>query len=114
MIPCLILAFGTGIDEYVLTKNGLRVLLLEDHSAPVATAMVTYHVGSRNEAIGTNLKNHFRRSLIHIAPVGYTGATHLLEHLMFKGAKDYNKESGKSIWTVGALGQRSPLPARRL
>jgi hypothetical protein len=56
-----------GISEYVLESNSLRVLLLEDHSAPVVTAMVTYHVGSRNEAIG------------------YTGATHLLEHLMFKG-----------------------------
>jgi zinc protease len=35
--------------------------------------MVTYHVGSRNEAIG------------------YTGSTHLLEHLMFKGSTQYNK-----------------------
>lgn len=31
---------------------------------------------------------------------GYTGATHLLEHLMFKGAKEYNKESGRNIWSV--------------
>ena len=55
------------IDEFILSKNGLRVLLLEDRTAPVTTLMVTYHVGSRNEAIG------------------YTGSTHLLEHLMFKG-----------------------------
>ena len=69
------------IDEFILSKNGLRVLLLEDHSAPVTTLMVTYHVGSRNEAIG------------------YTGSTHLLEHLMFKGSKNYNKEKGTAIWT---------------
>ncbi|NHZ85538.1 MAG: insulinase family protein, partial [Planctomycetia bacterium] len=71
-----------GIDEYRCTLNDLSVLLMEDHSAPVATFMVTYHVGSRNEAIG------------------YTGSTHLLEHMMFKGSQNYNKENGKPIWTV--------------
>ncbi|MBT6638696.1 MAG: insulinase family protein, partial [Candidatus Marinimicrobia bacterium] len=70
-----------GIEEYTLKKNNLTVLVLEDHSAPVATFMVTYHVGSRNEAIG------------------YTGSTHLLEHLMFKGSRNYNKEKGTAIWT---------------
>lgn len=72
---------SAGIDEYILTSNGLTVLLLEDHSAPVVTFMVTYHVGSRNEA------------------VGYTGSTHLLEHLMFKGSRNYNKEKKTSIWS---------------
>jgi zinc protease len=71
-----------GITEYQLNSNGLSVLLMEDHSAPVATFMTTYRVGSRNEAIG------------------HTGATHLLEHLMFKGSRDFNKNSGNSIWTV--------------
>lgn len=71
-----------GIDEFLLKKNGLKVLLMEDHSAPVVTFMVTYHVGSRNEA------------------VGHTGSTHLLEHLMFKGSRKFNKENGKPIWTV--------------
>jgi zinc protease len=47
-----------------------------DHSVPVVGFMVTYHVGSRNEAIG------------------YTGATHLLEHLMFKGSSKFNEKSG--------------------
>jgi len=70
-----------GIEEYHLTSNKLRVLTLEEHSAPVTTFMVTYHVGSRNEAIG------------------HTGATHLLEHLMFKGSKKYNKENNTAIWT---------------
>ncbi len=68
-----------GITEYQLEKNGLTVLLLEDHSAPVLTFMVTYRVGSRNEVTGT------------------TGSTHLLEHLMFKGTKKYNKQNGGHI-----------------
>ena len=71
-----------GIDEYRCTHNDLSILLMEDHSAPVATFMVTYHVGSRNEAIG------------------HTGSTHLLEHMMFKGSKNFNKEKGNPIWTV--------------
>jgi zinc protease len=71
-----------GITEYQLVSNGLTVLLMEDHSAPVATFMTTYRVGSRNEALG------------------HTGATHLLEHLMFKGSQDFNKQNGNSIWTV--------------
>ena len=78
-----------GIFEYRLNKNGLRILLAPDPAAPVAGFMVTYHVGSRNEAIG------------------YTGATHLLEHLMFKGSKNFNKKKGNTIWeileTKGAL-----------
>ncbi|MBC8400639.1 MAG: insulinase family protein, partial [Candidatus Marinimicrobia bacterium] len=39
-----------GIDEYRLRTNGLTVLFMEDHSTPVVTFMITYHVGSRNEA----------------------------------------------------------------
>jgi zinc protease len=43
------------------------------------TFQVTYHVGSRNEVTGT------------------TGATHLLEHLMFKGSEGFNDPAGNSI-----------------
>jgi len=68
-----------GIDEYTLDANGLQVLLKPDHSAPVVTFQVTYHVGSRNEVTGT------------------TGATHLLEHMMFKGSEGYNDPKGNSI-----------------
>ena len=71
-----------GITEYRHRKNDLTVLLLENHNAPVITFMVTYRVGSRNEAIG------------------HTGATHLLEHLMFKGSEQFNKEGGTAIWNV--------------
>ncbi len=68
-----------GIEEFRLNSNDLGVLLLEEHSAPVLTFMVTYNVGSRNEVTGT------------------TGATHLLEHLMFKGTDKYNREDGTGM-----------------
>jgi zinc protease len=69
-----------GIREYKLGANDLQILLAPDPSVPVAGCMVTYHVGSRNEA------------------VGHTGSTHLLEHLMFKGSDKFNKENGHGIW----------------
>ncbi len=47
--------------------NGLKVLLVEEPKAPVVTIQVWYKVGSRNE------------------PVGQSGISHLLEHMMFKG-----------------------------
>lgn len=78
-----------GIKEYKMTSNNLRVLLKKDKSAPVATFMVTYEVGSRNEAIG------------------YTGSTHLLEHLMFKGSRKFNTTKGNSVFqTLQSLGAR--------
>src|SRR5260221_10296833 len=58
-----------GIDEYRLDSNGLTVLLVPDHSAPVGTFQVTYEVGSRKQGTGT------------------TGATHILQHMMFKGSE---------------------------
>src|SRR3990172_1608088 len=58
------------VTEKVL-PNGLKVLLREEHKAPVVTFQIWYKVGSRNEKLGT------------------TGMSHLLEHMMFKGAKKY-------------------------
>jgi len=72
-------ARGNGLEELRLSANGLRVLLLPDASVPVVAACVTYHVGSRNEA------------------VGHTGATHLLEHLLFKGSRKFNPAEGRPI-----------------
>jgi zinc protease len=78
-----------GIRELLLRSNGLRVLLLQNRVAPVVTFAVLYHVGSRNEA------------------VGYTGSTHLLEHLLFKGTSEFNRESGTAIAAVlEAIGAR--------
>ena len=82
-----------GIEEYKLESNGLTVLLMEDHSTPVLTFMVTYLVGSRNEVTGT------------------TGATHILEHLMFKDTKNFQKKNQNSIDAllseVGAINNAS-------
>jgi len=65
-----------GIDEYRLSSNDLTILLAPDHTVPTVTFMTTYKVGSRFEASGS------------------TGATHMLEHLMFKGSPQYNKHDG--------------------
>jgi zinc protease len=59
-----------GITEYRL-PNGLRVILYPDQSKPTATVNITYLVGSRMENYGE------------------TGMAHLLEHLMFKGSKNF-------------------------
>jgi zinc protease len=76
-----------GIQEYKLS-NGLKVLLVENHAAPVISTMLIYRVGSRNEA------------------VGYTGSTHFLEHMLFKGTPTFNKEKNtqiaKSLLSEGA------------
>jgi zinc protease len=68
----------SGVREFRL-DNGLKVLLVENRVAPVATVLVLYKVGSRNEA------------------VGYTGSTHLLEHMMFKGTPLFNKGRNTQI-----------------
>ena len=59
--------------------NGLRVLVLENHKAPVVTFHIFYKVGSRNEQVGK------------------TGLAHLLEHLMFRGTKKYKPEEIDAI-----------------
>jgi zinc protease len=50
--------------------NGLQVVVVEDHRAPIVTQMVWYKVGSADE------------------PPGKSGLAHFLEHLMFKGTDD--------------------------
>ncbi len=54
-------------------KNGLRVILSEDHAAPTYSICVTYDVGSRNEQPGR------------------TGFAHLFEHMMFQGSENVGK-----------------------
>jgi zinc protease len=58
--------FGRALTvETFRLANGLRVLLCEDHSAPVVAYHTWYRVGSRHEKVGK------------------TGLAHLFEHLMF-------------------------------
>ena len=54
------------VSEFTL-ENGLQVLVIPDHRAPVVTQMVWYKVGAADE------------------PPGSSGIAHFLEHLMFKG-----------------------------
>ena len=51
-------------------SNGLRVIVSEDHAAPVFSIVVNYNVGSRDERKGR------------------TGFAHLFEHMMFKGSEN--------------------------
>lgn len=60
------------IQQFTL-KNGLRVVLSEDHSAPTYSICVTYDVGSRDEK------------------AGHTGFAHLFEHMMFQGSQNVGK-----------------------
>jgi zinc protease len=71
-----------GVEQLRLEANGLHVLLLPQPEVPVVAVCLVYHVGSRNEA------------------VGYTGSTHLLEHLMFKGSQRFNPAEGRPIARV--------------
>ena len=68
---------GAGLTEQVfetVLPNGLKVILLENHKAPLVTFQVWYRVGSRNEEWGK------------------TGLSHMLEHMMFKGTKKVGPE----------------------
>jgi zinc protease len=70
-------------EDYTL-PNGLRVILLEDHSTPVAHVQLWYHVGSKDEKVGR------------------TGFAHLFEHMMFKGSRNVPPEAHISyIASVG-------------
>ncbi len=85
-IPNLLAASPAGHDDakpeitvpklqFTDTKldNGLRVILVPDHSAPVYSIDVCYNVGSRNERPGR------------------TGFAHLFEHMMFEGSQNVGK-----------------------
>jgi len=62
-----------GIETWTLA-NGLKVLFLADHNAPVVSVQVWYRSGSRNERPGIR------------------GIAHLFEHMMFKGSENYGPE----------------------
>jgi len=61
---------ASPVHEFTL-DNGMKILIKEDHRAPVATTMVWYKVGSSYEH------------------EGITGLSHVFEHMMFKGTEKY-------------------------
>ena len=64
--------------------NGLRVIVHEDHKAPVVAVSVWYRVGSKHE------------------PAGKTGFAHLFEHLMFNGSENSPGDFFEPLQQVGA------------
>lgn len=70
-------------EQYKL-KNGMNVILHEDHSTPIVAVTVLYHVGSKNEFAER------------------TGFAHFFEHLMFEGSDNIGR--GEYMKTVAANG----------
>ncbi len=75
------LCFGQAFKDAAEARlsNGLKVILLENHKAPLTSFQVWYRAGARNERVGK------------------TGLAHLLEHMMFKGT---NKVSGAEFTRI--------------
>lgn len=69
--------------RYVL-KNGLTLLVHEDHKAPIVAVNIWYHVGAKDE------------------PRGRSGFAHLFEHLMFNGSENHNDDFFKVTERIGA------------
>jgi zinc protease len=67
-------------------KNGLTVLVHEDHKAPIVAVNTWYHVGSKNEKPGK------------------TGFAHLFEHLMFSGSENFNYTYLNAMERIGSTG----------
>ena len=88
LLALALIAFATPtLAEEVTTyslDNGMDVVVIEDHRAPVVVHMVWYMVGSADE------------------PVGASGVAHFLEHLLFKATDVL--ESGEFSATVAANG----------
>ncbi len=76
-------ATGPSIQNGRL-DNGLEIVVIPDHRAPVVTHMIWYRNGSADD------------------PIGKSGIAHFLEHLMFKGTKAHPK--GKFSEAVAELG----------
>ncbi|HTH78070.1 MAG TPA: insulinase family protein, partial [Ramlibacter sp.] len=69
--------------KFVL-KNGLTVLVHEDHKLPIVAVNTWYHVGSKDETPGK------------------TGFAHLFEHLMFSGSENFDKTYLSALSAAGA------------
>ena len=82
ILPTAALA-DEAVTSYTL-DNGMDVVVIEDHRAPVVVHMVWYRSGSADE------------------PIGASGVAHFLEHLLFKATE--TMESGELSATVAANG----------
>ncbi len=84
-IPLTLAADSPRVHEFQL-DNGLKILVQEDHRAPVVVSQLWYKVGSSHE------------------PPGLTGISHVLEHMMFKGTE--NLKTGEFSRIIAAEGGR--------
>ena len=80
--------------EFTL-PNGLRVIVHEDHKAPIVAVNLWYHVGSKDEKPGK------------------TGFAHLYEHLMFEGSENHKGKYFDPFEKVGATDQNGTTNADR-
>ncbi len=72
-------------EQYQL-KNGMNVILHEDHSTPIVAVTVLYHVGSKNE------------------DPKRTGFAHFFEHLLFEGSENIGRgEYMKIVQSNGGI-----------
>jgi predicted Zn-dependent peptidase len=76
-------AIDIPFQQFTL-PNGLRVVVHEDHKAPIVAVNIWYHVGSKDE------------------PAGRTGFAHLFEHLMFNGSENHPGEYFDPFELAGA------------
>ncbi len=86
MLEMILIIFCFQPIEVIEHKldNGLRVLIYEDHFAPVVSTQIHYRIGSYYE------------------PKGLTGISHVLEHMAFKGTKKYgSREYNRIIEEAG-------------
>lgn len=72
IVPSLAQGKKIEFEEYTL-KNGMHVILHEDHSTPIVAVTVMYHVGSKNE------------------DPTRTGMAHFFEHLLFEGSENIGR-----------------------
>lgn len=83
VVPQQKTAAKAGAIEATL-PNGLKVVMIEEHSFPVVSCLMSYRVGSRNEAPGV------------------TGLSHLVEHMLFQNVGNFRKgEIGATIARIG-------------
>src|SRR3982751_3448370 len=77
----------TILYQRFVLKNGLTLLVHEDHKVPIVAVNIWYHVGSKNEKPGR------------------TGFAHLFEHLMFNGSEHFNDDYFQPFERIGATDQ---------
>ncbi|SFV61994.1 FIG015547: peptidase, M16 family [hydrothermal vent metagenome] len=72
-------SFAFANTQEMILQNGLKIIVKENHKAPVFISQIWYKVGASDE------------------PKNLTGISHMLEHMMFKGTTNYPNDSFSKI-----------------